>query len=112
MHIILPALSVSTAAFFIWLTIRIVNRRDRWAKWAAAGLILLVVAAYPLSMGPVLVFAPDLRIRADDFSRFYYPIYWVSYRSKIVDEVVFDWYCEYVWQDRFVSLWLECFGEI
>jgi hypothetical protein len=112
MIIILPALAVSIAALLIWLTIRIVNRRERWAKWAAAGLILLVIAAYPLSVGPVLVFAPSLRIRADEFYRCYYPIYWASYRSEIVDQVVFDWYCEYIWQDCFVSFWLECFGEI
>ncbi len=41
--VIVPALSVSVAAFCVWLLVRIVNRRERWAMWTAA--ILTVVAA-------------------------------------------------------------------
>ncbi len=42
---------VSFVAFCVWLTIRIVNRRERWAKrtaWGVSSLLLL----YPLSLGP------------------------------------------------------------
>jgi hypothetical protein len=49
--ILLPALAVAFAAFCVWLAVRIVNRRERWAKriaWGVAGLLLL----YPLSLGP------------------------------------------------------------
>ena len=106
----LAVIGMTSAAFAVWLAIRIINRRERWAKWTAVALSLIAIAGYPLSMGPVAIFAPDLRLRAHDFYRFYYPIYWVSYKSELVDDIVFDWYCDYVWQDRFVTAWLECFG--
>jgi len=32
---LLPTLAV-VAAFCVWLTVRIVNRRERWAKWTLA----------------------------------------------------------------------------
>ena len=53
MTILLPALAVAFAAFCVWLTVRIVNRRERWAKWTAVGLIV-VIFLYPLSWGPAL----------------------------------------------------------
>lgn len=40
------------AAFSIWLLVRIVNRRERWATWTAVGLLFLVIG-YPVSFGPV-----------------------------------------------------------
>jgi len=41
MTILLAALAAAFAALCIWLTVRIVNRRERWAKWTIAGLILV-----------------------------------------------------------------------
>jgi hypothetical protein len=32
MTILLPALAVACAAFCVWLAVRIMNRRERWAK--------------------------------------------------------------------------------
>jgi hypothetical protein len=49
---LLQALAIALVAFSIWLTVRIVNRRERWAKWTAVVLVALLVA-YPLSFGPV-----------------------------------------------------------
>jgi hypothetical protein len=51
MDIFLPALSLLSAAFCVWLGVRIVNRRERWAKWTAAGTVVLP-ALYVLSFGP------------------------------------------------------------
>ncbi len=48
----LSVTGVALAAFCIWLGVRIVNRRERWAKWTAATLVMLFVV-YPLSIGPV-----------------------------------------------------------
>jgi len=51
MPIVLSVLAVAFAALCVWLTVRIVNRRERWAKWtavAAVGPALL----YVLSFGP------------------------------------------------------------
>ena len=36
MTIFLPTLAVAFAAFCVWLVVRIVNRRERWAKWTLA----------------------------------------------------------------------------
>ncbi len=47
----LPVLAVVFAAFCVWLTVRIINRRERWAKRTA--LALALAATYPLSFGPV-----------------------------------------------------------
>ncbi len=47
----LPALAVTFIAFCIWLTVRIINRRERWAKRMAVATAVLLLA-YPLSEGP------------------------------------------------------------
>ena len=40
MTTLLPTLAVAFAAFCVWLTVRIVNRREGRAKWIALGLSL------------------------------------------------------------------------
>jgi uncharacterized membrane protein YedE/YeeE len=52
MVIFIGTLSVAFAAACIWLTVRIVNRRERWAKCALAGTIIGVPVLYVLSFGP------------------------------------------------------------
>ena len=49
MTILLPALAV--AAFCVWLGVRVVNRRERWAKWTLATVIGMPVL-YVASFGP------------------------------------------------------------
>ena len=49
MTIILPAMAVAFPAFCVWLPVRIVNRRERWAKWTLA---IVLALAYPASLGP------------------------------------------------------------
>jgi hypothetical protein len=44
-------IGVAFAAFGIWLAVRIVNRRERWAKRTAVG-VVVVVLAYLASFGP------------------------------------------------------------
>ncbi len=51
MTILLPTLAVAFAAICVWLMVRVVNRRERWAKWALAGAIGLPVL-YVASFGP------------------------------------------------------------
>ena len=53
MTILLPTLAVAFAAFCVWLTVRIVNRRERWAKWTLAVTLSLPVL-YVASFGPVV----------------------------------------------------------
>jgi hypothetical protein len=73
----LPALGVTLAAFAVWLTVRIINRRERWAIWTAVLLVALV--GYPLSMGPttyayVKTGEPDWL--GDTLDVLDWPIYW------------------------------------
>jgi hypothetical protein len=51
MAMLLAALGVVFAAFGVWLIVRIVNRRERWAKWTLATVIGLPVL-YVASFGP------------------------------------------------------------
>jgi hypothetical protein len=50
MAIALSLLGVAFAAFCVWLTVRIFNRRERWAKWTMVGLVVVFIA-YPLGFG-------------------------------------------------------------
>jgi len=59
MTILLPALAAAFAAFGVWLTVRIVNRREKRAKRTAV--LLLVAVSYPLTWGVWLRCAPVLR---------------------------------------------------
>jgi hypothetical protein len=62
MSILLPILAIVVTALCIWLAVRTINRRGRWANWMlaiAAGLSVL----YVMSFGP----ACWLTARTDDF---------------------------------------------
>jgi hypothetical protein len=52
MTTLLSALAVAFAAFSVWLGVRIVNRRERWAKWSLTGIVAVPVL-YMASFGPV-----------------------------------------------------------
>ena len=43
MSVVVQALGLALAAFAVWLTVRIINRRERWALWTAAALALMLV---------------------------------------------------------------------
>ena len=51
MAYVLLSVGVAFAAFCVWLTVRIVNRRERWAKWTAA-IVVGVPLLYVASFGP------------------------------------------------------------
>lgn len=51
--LLMGALGAAFAAFCVWLTVRILNRREGWAKRTAAGLMIALVM-YPLSF-PIAV---------------------------------------------------------
>jgi hypothetical protein len=48
---------VGFAAFCIWLAVRIINRRERWAKRTAVGLGVTLPLLYFASFGPACWFA-------------------------------------------------------
>jgi hypothetical protein len=46
-----PALSifgVAFVAFCLWLTVRVVNRRERWAKWTLVAALVFAALLPPL----------------------------------------------------------------
>lgn len=51
MTVLFPTLAVAFAAFCVWLTVRIINRRERWTKWTLAAVVSLPVL-YVASFGP------------------------------------------------------------
>jgi hypothetical protein len=52
-EILFAVAGVAIAAFCIWLTARIINRRELWANRTAAALAVALVV-YPLSFGPAV----------------------------------------------------------
>jgi hypothetical protein len=90
MTIILLALAVTFAAFVVWLVVRFVNRRERWAKWSLILAVGLPVA-YVASFGPAcwissragngqavvnVVYQPLLPIAFDDRGLLHGAAYW------------------------------------
>ena len=80
MALALSIFGVVFAAFCVWLTVRIVNRRERWARWTAAGLVALS-ATYLLSYG--IAVRCDRRQLLPSWvrpagERIYAPIYWLQ----------------------------------
>jgi hypothetical protein len=54
MEIVLTVLGMTFAAICIWLTVRIVNRREQWAKRTLAALLIGTPVLYVASFGPAI----------------------------------------------------------
>ena len=64
-------MAVAFAAFCVWLGVRFYNRRERWAKWTLAGVVVLPVL-YVASYGPAMWFLTV------------YPKIWVAHGVDVV----------------------------
>ena len=74
MTILFLLLSVTCAAFCIWLTVRIVNRRERWAKWTLAAVLSLPLL-YVASFGPACRMMEEGRLSINSPRwRIYHPL--------------------------------------
>ncbi len=110
MAIALPIFGVAFAAYCIWLGVRIVNRRERWAKWTLLGTIVGVPVLYVLSFGPAcwwfgtpsdqsfggigpdgLALTPD---PATEARQIYWPIGWVALNGPSSIERALGWYAK------------------
>jgi hypothetical protein len=52
MAIALLISGAALAALCIWLAVRVINRRERWAKWMLAGIVIGLPGLYVGSFGP------------------------------------------------------------
>ena len=96
MSILLPALAVAFAAFCVWLGVRIVNRRERWAKWALAGVVGVPVL-YIASFGPAIRSATRSELPLETVVRIYRPLFSLTSKSDIARNAM-NWYAG-VWTD-------------
>ena len=77
MAILLPALPIAFGAFCVWLIVRIVNRRERWAKWTLAGVVGVPVL-YVASFGPACWFASRDQIEMRFVAGAYRPLIYAA----------------------------------
>jgi hypothetical protein len=86
MAIVLLFSGVSYAALCVWLMVRIVSRRERWAKWMLTVALVVAFVVYPLSAGP-FVWLYDRGYVSDDVAG---PI-WYAYLPIIAVMDQSDW---------------------
>lgn len=94
MAVALAIFGIAFAAFCVWLGVRIVNRRERWAKRTAV-MLLVLPTLYVLSIGPVSWLAtrkylPDLALRAAGM--FYEPVNWIGQNGPKPFKDAIEWY--------------------
>lgn len=75
MNILLAILAVAFAAFSVWLTVRIVNRRERWAKRTAVAVIASPML-YMASFGPACWISSRTNAGSMAVSAIFRPILW------------------------------------
>jgi hypothetical protein len=95
MSIILTALAVAFAAFCVWLTLRIVNRRERWAKRTAVAMAVCLPVLYVLSVGPEVWLLTNGIISesvAEEFVPFYAPLNWIDSHAPDTFRAGLHWY--------------------
>ena len=73
MGVLLPIFGTAYAASCLWLIVRIVNRRNRWAKWNLAIAVVLPMM-YVLSFGPACWLNERGHLPDSDFGDIYGPI--------------------------------------
>jgi hypothetical protein len=97
MAVALAIFGVTFAAFCVWLSVRIVNRRENWAKRLAVVLVV-VLAAYPLSWGPAISITARSRDSTHDaYREFYSPITWIYWNGPDPVHDALFWYAA-LWQ--------------
>jgi hypothetical protein len=93
MALVVSIIGIVFTALCVWLTVRIINRRERWAKWTLAGVDGLPVL-YVASFGPVCwAYSRVPKSEEWDAPDFIYaPILWVwRFDGRIISDAI-DWY--------------------
>lgn len=96
MTIVLPALAAAFAAFCVWLSVRIVNRRERWAKWMLATAFIGTPMLYVASFGPVCWWFTDRELDGGEVVNIapslYWPIGWLAGDGPEPLSSAINWY--------------------
>jgi len=98
MALALSIFGVGFAAFCVWLTVRIVNRRKKPGKAFWATVVVVMMMLYPLSVGPAEWMQRHDWIPAAGMTalkRFYIPLAWLETHSEKFGRAMF-WY-EQLW---------------
>lgn len=82
MAVVLSIVGTAFAALCVWLIVRIVNRRERWAKWTLAG-VLGVPMLYVASFGPACWISSRVQPSGKIVSAFYAPIIPVMWQGPL-----------------------------
>jgi hypothetical protein len=102
MTILILALPVSFAAFVVWITVRFINRRERWAKWLLVATIFGAPILYVLSVGPAAYMtthglaSPEL---SQALTTFYSPLDWIMDHGPGPVSEALLWYASKWWAD-------------
>src|SRR5262245_31005029 len=88
---------IAFAGFCVWLTVRIVNRRERWAKRTAVSLITVLVATflYVLSSGPAIYLAQKYCSSGRGVSRAYRPVFLILVHGPKPIKQSIWWYLDF-----------------
>ena len=89
----LPALAIAFAALCVWLAVRIVNRRERWAKWTLASAVGLPVM-YVASFGPACWLVSHDGLPRLGTARIYRPLVHISNKEVSAVSSILCWYAE------------------
>lgn len=79
MERVIACLGLGFPAFAVWLTIRIINRREKWA--IRAGVVTLALLTYPLSVFPTCWLAGKKVLAAPVAAAIYDPYFWIEYHA-------------------------------
>jgi hypothetical protein len=71
--VFVTTLAVACAAICVWLAVRIVNRKERWAKWSLAAVVGAPVL-YIASLGPACWLFANNRLSYRQFDYAYGPL--------------------------------------
>jgi hypothetical protein len=99
-EVVLAFAAIIFTAFCVWLAVRIVNRRERWAKWTALIAVALPMV-YVASFGPACWLVGDYLDASewiiDAVPIAYYPILWSAriMRDKYGSSRLGGWVASY-----------------
>jgi hypothetical protein len=105
MTVTLSIFGIAFAAFCVWLTVRIINRRERWAKWTLAGVIVGLPVLYVASFGPACWIASHT-VRFDSSYDSIPVAYWPIGRMTLMENIVGDCLLRYAQFGMKTDAWI------